>query len=159
MSWPRSGRSPSTWPPLASPPASSPSSTSSWRSPAGPRSGARKSSPAGPEGKSGPMNMSIATPARWATRADGSPPSPQYTAPRSVRAAGPLAAPAPVPATDRVPALVWVIAAVFVAAELAISNRYGLLQDELYFIQPGRPLAFDYVDQPPLAPPPPRLTA
>jgi 4-amino-4-deoxy-L-arabinose transferase-like glycosyltransferase len=98
------------------------------------------------------MNMSIATPARWATRADGSPPSPEYTAPRSVRAAGPLAAQAPVPATDRVPVLVWVIAAVFVAAELAISNRYGFLQDELYFIQAGRHLAFGYVDQPPLAP-------
>jgi hypothetical protein len=98
------------------------------------------------------MNMSIATPARWATRADGTRPSPEYTAPRSVRAAGPLAAPAPVPATDRVPVLVWVIAAVFVAVELAVSGRYGFLQDELYFIEAGRHLAFGYVDQPPLAP-------
>jgi hypothetical protein len=41
-----------------------------------------------------------------------------------------------------VPALAWVIAAVFVAAELALSDRYGFLQDELYFIEAGRHLAF-----------------
>lgn len=35
---------------------------------------------------------------------------------------------------DRVPVLVWVIAAVFVALELALSGRYGFMQDELYFI-------------------------
>ena len=52
----------------------------------------------------------------------------------------------------RVPGLVWVIAAVFVAFELAMSDRYGFLQDELYFIEAGRHLAFGYVDQPPLAP-------
>jgi hypothetical protein len=59
---------------------------------------------------------------------------------------------AAVSTSDRVPALVWVIAAVFVAVELAVSDRYGFLQDELYFIEAGRHLAFGYVDQPPLAP-------
>ena len=44
------------------------------------------------------------------------------------------------------------IAAVFVAVELALSDRYGFLQDELYFIDAGRHLAFGYVDQPPLGP-------
>jgi hypothetical protein len=98
------------------------------------------------------MNMSIATPARWATRADGAPASPGSTTPRPARPAGPLAAQPPVPSADRVPVLVWVIAAVFVAVELAVSGRYGFLQDELYFIEAGRHLAFGYVDQPPLAP-------
>jgi len=50
------------------------------------------------------------------------------------------------------PPLVWVIAAVFVAAELAVSARYGFMQDELYFIAAGRHLALGYVDQPPLMP-------
>jgi hypothetical protein len=62
------------------------------------------------------------------------------------------ARPAPAGASDRVPVLAWVIAAVFVATELAVSGRYGFLQDELYFIEAGRHLAFGYVDQPPLAP-------
>ncbi|MGA5305905.1 glycosyltransferase family 39 protein [Nucisporomicrobium flavum] len=53
---------------------------------------------------------------------------------------------------DRLPALVWVIAAAFVAVELAFSAGYGFQQDELYFIQAGRHLAFGYVDQPPIAP-------
>ena len=48
--------------------------------------------------------------------------------------------------------LVWVIAAVFVALELALSGRYGFMQDELYFIEAGRHLAFGYADQPPLTP-------
>jgi hypothetical protein len=53
---------------------------------------------------------------------------------------------------DRVPVLVWLIAAVFVALELALSGRYGFMQDELCFIEAGRHLAFGYVDQPPLTP-------
>ncbi|MCX5065965.1 glycosyltransferase family 39 protein [Micromonospora lupini] len=56
------------------------------------------------------------------------------------------------PSDDRLPTLVWVIAAAFVAIELAFSAGYGFQQDELYFIQAGRHLAFGYVDQPPLAP-------
>jgi hypothetical protein len=63
----------------------------------------------------------------------------------------PVARPAQ-PGSDRVPPLAWLIAAVFVAVELAVSDRYGFQQDELYFIQAGRHLAFGYVDQPPLAP-------
>jgi hypothetical protein len=53
---------------------------------------------------------------------------------------------------DRVPGAVWVIAAVLVAVELAVSDRYGFQQDELYFLVAGHHLAFGYVDQPPLAP-------
>src|SRR5262249_54733590 len=56
------------------------------------------------------------------------------------------------PAAGRLPALVWVLAAVCVPFERALSGRYGFLQDELYFIEAGRHLAFGYVDQPPLAP-------
>lgn len=53
---------------------------------------------------------------------------------------------------DRLPRVVWLIAAVFVALELAVSDRYGFQQDELYFLVAGHHLAFGYVDQPPLAP-------
>jgi hypothetical protein len=45
-----------------------------------------------------------------------------------------------------VPSLAWLIAAVFVAVELAFSDRYGFLQDELYFLVAGHHLAFGYVD-------------
>lgn len=55
-------------------------------------------------------------------------------------------------ADDRLPPVVWIIAAAFVVIELAFSAGYGFQQDELYFIQAGRHLAFGYVDQPPIAP-------
>jgi dolichyl-phosphate-mannose-protein mannosyltransferase len=102
------------------------------------------------------MNMSIATPDRRAGRAVGAPASSQVINPRPD---GTLAGQAPVPPAGRMPALVWVIATVFVALELAVSGRYGFLQDELYFIEAGRHLAFGYVDQPPLAPLLTRVTA
>jgi 4-amino-4-deoxy-L-arabinose transferase-like glycosyltransferase len=74
---------------------------------------------------------------------------------RTSALAAPVAVPVTTPAqpgSDRVPPLVWLIAAAFVAVELAVSDRYGFQQDELYFIEAGRHLAFGYVDQPPLAP-------
>jgi hypothetical protein len=80
---------------------------------------------------------------------------PDGSAATPTQAAVPAAGPAPqtpVPWSDRVPVLAWVIAAVFVAVELAVSNRYGFQQDELYFLVAGHHLAFGYVDQPPLAP-------
>jgi 4-amino-4-deoxy-L-arabinose transferase-like glycosyltransferase len=52
---------------------------------------------------------------------------------------------------DRVPLPAWVIAAAYVVLELALSDRYGFQQDELYFLVASHHLAFGYVDQPPLA--------
>jgi hypothetical protein len=52
---------------------------------------------------------------------------------------------------DRVPLAAWVIAAAYVVLELALSDRYGFQQDELYFLVASHHLAFGYVDQPPLA--------
>ncbi|HEY6276204.1 MAG TPA: glycosyltransferase family 39 protein [Streptosporangiaceae bacterium] len=66
---------------------------------------------------------------------------------------------APAHPSDRVPVLAWVIGAAFVAIELAVSGRYGFQQDELYFIEAGRHLAFGYVDQPPLVPVLTRVTS
>jgi Dolichyl-phosphate-mannose-protein mannosyltransferase len=52
---------------------------------------------------------------------------------------------------DRVPLPAWLIAAAYVVLELAVSDRYGFQQDELYFLAATHHLAFGYVDQPPLA--------
>ncbi len=52
---------------------------------------------------------------------------------------------------DCVPLGAWVIAAAYVVLELAVSDRYGFQQDELYFLVASHHLAFGYVDQPPLA--------
>jgi 4-amino-4-deoxy-L-arabinose transferase-like glycosyltransferase len=52
---------------------------------------------------------------------------------------------------DHLPLAAWVIAAAYVVLELAVSDRYGFQQDELYFLIASHHLAFGYVDQPPLA--------
>ena len=92
--------------------------------------------------------MSIVTPVGQPTSPAGAPAAPFPEAGRQAWAVPP----APGPGSGGLPVPVWVIAAVFVAVELAVSGRYGFLQDELYFIEAGRHLAFGYVDQPPLAP-------
>src|SRR6516162_11102473 len=74
----------------------------------------------------------------------------QPAAPDTASPAGLPAAPAS--PSDRVPVLEWLIGATFAAIELALSGRYGFQQDELYFVEAGRHLAFGYVDQPPLVP-------
>src|SRR5260370_28689727 len=56
------------------------------------------------------------------------------------------------------PGLAW-IAAAAVAAEMAVSARYGYSRDELYFLSAGQHPAFGYVDQPPLTPLLARITA
>jgi 4-amino-4-deoxy-L-arabinose transferase-like glycosyltransferase len=72
-------------------------------------------------------------------------------APRSA-APVPRAEDAPASSHDRVPVLAWLIGAAFVAVELAVSSRYGYMQDELYFVEASRRLALGYVDQPVLTP-------
>ena len=52
---------------------------------------------------------------------------------------------------DRVPRAAWLIAAGYVVLELAVSDRYGFQQDELYFLVASHHLSFGYIDQPPLA--------
>jgi hypothetical protein len=77
---------------------------------------------------------------------------PAASTPRAAAPVLPRARRAAASAPDRVPALAWLIAAAFVAVELAVSGRYGFMQDELYFVEASRHLAFGYVDQPPLTP-------
>jgi len=77
---------------------------------------------------------------------------PAVPTPQAAVPAVPLAGQGPGSFPDRVPALAWLIAAAFVAVELAVSGRYGFMQDELYFVEASRHLAFGYVDQPPLTP-------
>jgi 4-amino-4-deoxy-L-arabinose transferase-like glycosyltransferase len=47
---------------------------------------------------------------------------------------------------------VFVVAGVFVAVELAVSARYGIHRDELYFLACARHLSWGFVDQPPFVP-------
>lgn len=71
-------------------------------------------------------------------------------APRGTTTADPHDGQAADSFSDKIPVLAWVIAVAFVAVELAVSGRYGYMQDELYFIETTRHLAFGYVDQPPV---------
>jgi hypothetical protein len=64
----------------------------------------------------------------------------------------PAAAPAALALVPAPWAGIALIAAVAVAAEMAVSARYGYVRDELYFLSAGRHPAFGYVDQPPLTP-------
>lgn len=54
------------------------------------------------------------------------------------------------------PPLDWPVLAVLLGARfllyLLLGGRYGFHQDEMYFIDCGRHLAFGYVDHPPLVP-------
>ena len=61
-------------------------------------------------------------------------PAPQAAVPRAGQAPGSF--------SDRVPVLAWLIAVAFVAVELAVSGRYGFMQDEPYFVEATRHLAF-----------------
>ena len=83
------------------------------------------------------MDTSITARSRRSAHADTrTSPGPKSGAP----APAPGVAPSPqatIAASDRLPGPVWVIAAVFVAAEVAVSGRYGFMQDELYFLVAG----------------------
>jgi Dolichyl-phosphate-mannose-protein mannosyltransferase len=93
------------------------------------------------------------------TRRSGAhPAAPTDSAPASALTDTPTSAPAGASRGDRVPRVVWLIAAAFVVIELAVSDRYGFQQDELYFLVAGHHVAFGYVDQPPLAPLMTRIT-
>ena len=75
---------------------------------------------------------------------------PSVPTPRAGVPAVPQAGQAAGLSSDRVPALAWFTAAAFVVVELVVGGRYRFMQDELYFVEATRHLAFGYVDQPPL---------